>query len=185
MKEEEINGRLRWLFFPDQCRHCLEPPCRDVIDDPKAIFSDNATGAVLYTALTREYDGEEITGSCPYDIPRAGETGVLAKCDMCLDRVQNGMDPACVKTCPTGAMAFGDRDAILQQARDHLALAKKKYPDAQLLDPDDVRVIYLVGYDPLLYHSNAVASTTSFDITRQVALRRMVRPLRDVLSRLA
>ena len=141
MQEEEIEGRLRWLFFPDQCRHCLEPPCRDVIGDPKAIFLDPATGAVLYTALTRDYDAEEIIESCPYNIPRAGEDGVLAKCDMCLDRVQNGLAPACVKTCPTGAMAFGDRDEIMAQAKEHLSRAKKKYPRAQLLDPDSVRVI--------------------------------------------
>ncbi len=185
MKEEEIDGRLEWLFFPDQCRHCLEPPCRDVADDPKGIFSDPATGAVLYTAFTKELDRDEIIASCPYNIPRAATNGVLAKCDMCLDRVQNGLEPACVKTCPTGAMAFGERDAILQQAQAHLATAKKKYPKAQLLDPDDVRVIFLVGNDPLLYHSNAIASTTSFDITRQVALQRMIRPLRNVLSRLA
>ena len=184
MTEEEIDGRLQWLFFPDQCRHCLEPPCQEVADDPKAIFSDPATGAVLYTAVTKELDSGEIIESCPYNIPRAASNGVLAKCDMCLDRVQNGLEPACVKTCPTGAMAFGDRDDIMQQAKAHLATAQKKFPKAQLLDPDDVRVIYLVASDPLLYHSNAVAATTSFDVTRQVALRRMVRPLRNVLSRL-
>ena len=184
MKEEEIDGRLRWLFFPDQCRHCIEPPCRDVIDDPKAIFSDSATGAVLYTAITREYDAEEIIESCPYNIPRAGADGVLAKCDMCLDRVQNGLAPACVKTCPTGAMAFGDRDEIMTQAKAHLATARKKFPKAQLLDPDDVRVIYLVGHEPTLYHSNAVAAASAFDVNRQIALRRMLRPLTNIVSRL-
>lgn len=184
MKEEEIDGRLRWLFFPDQCRHCLEPPCRDVADDPRAIFSDAATGAVLYTAYTRELDREEITASCPYNIPRAAADGVLAKCDMCLDRVQNGLEPACVKTCPTGAMAFGDRDEIMKQAKAHLATAQKKHPQAKLLDPDDVRVIYLVGYDPLLYHENAVAGVSAFDINRQIALRRMFRPLTNIVSRL-
>jgi len=184
MKEENINGRLEWLFFPDQCRHCLEPPCREVADEPKAIFSDPATGAVIYTALTRELDPQEITEACPYGIPRAADNGVLAKCDMCLDRVQNGLAPACVKTCPTGAMSFGDREDILKQAEAHLDAARKKYPKAQLLDANDVRVIYLVAHDPLLYHSNAIASATSFDVTRQVALRRMIRPLTGLLSRM-
>ncbi|MBL0714189.1 MAG: formate dehydrogenase [Desulfosarcina sp.] len=184
MKEEIVEGRLRWLFFPDQCRHCIEPPCRDVAGDPMAIFSDPATGAVLYTAATKELDAEEITASCPYNIPRASSGGVLAKCDMCIDRVQNGLDPACVKACPTGAMAFGERDEIMEKAKAHLATARKKHPRAQLLDPDDVRVIYLVAYDPLLYHSNAVADAATFDINRQVALRRMMRPFTDFLSRL-
>ncbi len=185
MKEEIVDGRLRWLFFPDQCRHCIEPPCRDAAGDPAAIFSDAATGAVLYTANTKRLDREEIIESCPYNIPRASSDGVLAKCDMCLDRVQNGLEPACVKVCPTGAMSFGERDEITAKAKTHLAGAKKKYPQAQLLDPDDVRVIYLTAYDPMLYHSNAVAAATSFDVTRQVALRRMVRPLADLISRLS
>lgn len=184
MTEEDVEGGLQWLFFPDQCRHCLEPPCREVADYPKAIFSDPATGAVLFTAYTRELDPEEVRESCPYDIPRASANGVIAKCDMCIDRVQNGLAPACVKTCPTGAMSFGDREDILKQAQDHLTLARKKYPQAQLLDVDDVRVIFLVAYDPLLYHSNAIASTRAFDVTRQVALRRMFRPLTGLLSRM-
>jgi formate dehydrogenase iron-sulfur subunit len=184
MTEEDVEGGLQWLYFPDQCRHCIEPPCRDVAGDPKAIFSDPATGAVLYTAYTRELDREEIRGSCPYDIPRASDDGVIAKCDMCIDRVQNGLQPACVKTCPTGAMSFGDREDILKQAQEHLALARKKYPQAQLLDVDDVRVIFLVAYDPLLYHSNAIASRHAFDVNRQVALRRMFRPVSGLLSRM-
>ena len=184
MKEEVIDGRLSWLFFPDQCRHCLEPPCRDVAGDPKAIFSDPPTGAVLYTANTKGLDAGEIIESCPYNIPRASSDGTLAKCDMCIDRVLNGQEPACVKVCPTGAMSFGDRDEILGKAQEHLATAKKSYPNAQLLDPGDVRVIYLTAYDPLLYHQNAIAGETSFDVTRQIALRRMIRPLTDFVSRL-
>jgi formate dehydrogenase iron-sulfur subunit len=81
-------------------------------------------------------------------------------------------------------MAFGGRDEIMAQAKDHLARAKKKFPRAQLLDPDSVRVIYLVGDDPNLYHPNAVASSNAFDVNRQVALRRMLRPLTNIVSRL-
>ena len=179
-----VEGRLRWLFFQDQCRHCLEPPCRDVAADPDAIYADPATGAVLYTPATQGLDSEEIIDACPYNIPRASAKGVLAKCDMCVDRVQNGLAPACVKACPTGAMSFGDRDEILDKAQSNLAAAKKVYPGARLLDPELVRVIYLTGFEPLRYHSDAVAKASSFDVTRQVALRRMLRPWAGLLSRL-
>ena len=184
MKEEVIDGQLRWLFFPDQCRHCLEPPCQETAGDESAIFTDASSGAVIYTANTKGFDAAEIKESCPYNIPRKGPDGTLAKCDMCLDRVQNGLQPACVKTCPTGAMNFGTREAMLSLANRHLAVAKKKFPTAQLLDPGDVRVICLTGFDPNYYHENAIASGGSFDVTRQVALRRMLRPLTGLVSQL-
>jgi formate dehydrogenase iron-sulfur subunit len=185
MKEEVVGGQLKWLFFPDQCRHCLEPPCQDTAGEPSAIYTDPASGAVIYTAVTAQLSNiDEVIESCPYNIPRKAADGTLAKCDMCIDRVQNGLQPACVKTCPTGAMQFGERKDILNLADKHLAAAKKKYPKAMLADAGDIRVIYLLGYDPALYHDYAVASVSGdIGITRQMALRRMLRPLTDLASR--
>ena len=184
MEDKVIDGRVRWLFFPDQCRHCLEPPCQETAGDPAAIYTDPATGAVIYTALTKSLDAAEIIESCPYNIPRKGPNGILAKCDMCLDRVQNGLLPACVKTCPTGAMNFGEREEMVELAQKHLATAKMKFPGSTLLDPDDVRTIYLVNFDPNLYYEHAVASTGNYGITRQAALQKMFRPLTGIVSRL-
>ena len=175
--EVVVGGKLKWLFFPDQCRHCLEPPCEMEADDPKSIFTDQATGAVLYTANTKRLDGQEIISACPYNIPRAAKDGTLAKCDMCIDRVENGLLPACVKTCPTGAMNFGDREAMLALARKRLAVVKKSHPKAMLLDPDEVRVIYLVTEESKAYHEFAAAPDSAFDISRAVALKRLFRPL--------
>ena len=184
MREEVINGKLNWLFFPEQCRHCIEAPCLETAGDPGAIYRDDKTGAIIFTANTKRLNAAEIIESCPYNIPRKGPDGTLAKCDMCIDRVENGLPPACVQTCPTGAMNFGDRDEMLALAGKQLAVAKKKYPKAMLIDADDVNVIYLVGYEPKLYCDNAMASNAVFDITRQMALKRMIRPLTNIASRL-
>ncbi len=184
MREAVVDGQLRWLFFPDQCRHCLEPPCRDTAGDPSAIFKEAVTGAVIYTAQTRNLDAGEIIESCPYDIPRQTSDGTLSKCDMCYDRVFNGLTPACVKVCPTGAMSFGERSEMITLANRHLKEVKNKYPKATLLDADDVQVIYMVAFEPTLYHEAAVASNRAFDITRQVALRKMLGPLFHFSSRL-
>jgi formate dehydrogenase iron-sulfur subunit len=183
-EEVVVDGKFKWLFFPDQCRHCLEPPCEMTADDPAAIFRDGATGAVIYTANTKNLDAQAVVDSCPYNIPRACKDGTLAKCDMCQDRVENGLLPACVKTCPTGAMNFGDRADMLAMAKKRLAVVKKANPKAQLLDPDDVRVIFLVTEDPKLYHKFAVASYGAFDMTRAVALKRLFRPLTSLTARL-
>jgi formate dehydrogenase iron-sulfur subunit len=179
-----VGGKLKWLFFPDQCRHCLEPPCEMTAEDPAAIFRDSATGAVLYTSKTKNVDAQAVIDSCPYNIPRASKDGTLAKCDMCQDRVENGLLPACVKTCPTGTMNFGDREEMLTLAKNRLSVVKKSNPKAQLLDPDDIRVIFLVTEDPKLYHKFAVASNGAFDMTRAIALKKLFRPLTSFASRL-
>lgn len=155
------KGNVVWNFFPDQCRHCVTPICVDVADMavPGAMIQDKATGAVLPTEkcvhLSAE-DAKAVAHACPYDIPRYDEkTRMLTKCDMCIDRVSAGLLPMCVKTCPTGAMAFGDREEILALAEKRLALAKRSYPKARLLDPADVNVIYLLAEEPEHYHEHA------------------------------
>jgi formate dehydrogenase iron-sulfur subunit len=184
MREEVIDGKLNWLFFPEQCRHCIEPPCRDIVQDESSIFRDERTGAVIYTANSKNLDAKVVTESCPYNIPRAGEDGTLAKCDLCNDRVENGLLPACVQTCPTGTMSFGDREEMLDKAKKRLEVVKQKYPKAMLLDPDDVNVIYLVAFEPKYYHEFAVASRSTNDMTRKMALRKMFRPLTNIMSSL-
>ena len=185
MNEEVIGGQLKWLFFPEQCRHCIEAPCLETAGDPAAIYYDEPSGAVIYTAATKNLDAAEIIESCPYNIPRKGADGALSKCDMCYDRVGAGMQPACVKTCPTGTMNFGERGEMLDLAKKRLAAVRRTQSGAMLLDADDIRVIYLVAYDPGLYHEFAVASNTHFGISRQAALKRMLRPLRNFVSHLA
>ena len=182
MNEQIINGRLEWLFFADQCRHCLDAPCLETAFDKNAIYRDDATGAVQYTKQTKKLDADEITGSCPYNIPRQAPDGTLAKCDMCNDRIHNGLQPACVAACPTGAMQFGDRDEILELAGKRLAKARKKFPKARLLNPEEVNVIYLVGFDPSLYSRYALADSTRPGISRSVALRRMMGPFARMIQ---
>jgi formate dehydrogenase iron-sulfur subunit len=158
--ELEENGKPVWYFFTDQCRHCTTPPCKMVAESLKvnAITQDEATGAVLYDpkVKVKEKDFKEIRGACPWDIPRRDEkTQGMAKCTMCIDRIKEGLLPACVKTCPTGAMNFGDRDKILTMATKRLEEVKKKYPKAELLNHDFVRTIFLVVDDPKKYHKFA------------------------------
>ena len=184
MREQIIDGKLNWLFFPEQCRHCIEAPCLETAVDPSAIYRDDKTGAIIFTANTKNLNADEIIESCPYNIPRKAADGTLAKCDMCIDRVENGLLPACVQTCPTGAMNFGDRDEMLALAKKRLGEVKKKYPKAMLIDPDDVRTIYLVAYEPKRYCTDAMASNADFSMTRQMALKRMIRPLTNITYRL-
>jgi len=185
MTEAEIDGKFKWLFFPEQCRHCIEPPCLETADDPESIYKDEKTGAVIFTAETKNLDADEIIASCPYNIPRRAKDGTLAKCDMCNDRVSNGLLPACVQTCPTGTMNFGDRDQMKTLAQQRLGQVGKKYPKAQLVDADSVNVIYLISEKPSDYYEYLMASADSRGISRHMALRKMVSPLTKALRQLS
>jgi formate dehydrogenase iron-sulfur subunit len=184
MTEEVIDNRLQWLFFPDQCRHCIDAPCMEAAYDPDAIYTDVHTGAVLFTRETRTLDADGIIDFCPYDIPRKATDGTLAKCDMCNDRVHNGLEPACVAVCPTGAMTFGDRNKILAYAARRLAKLRDTFPHAMLLDPEWVNVIYLVAFDPLLYSDYAVAKVHNRGrISRSMAIRKMITTFGKMICR--
>jgi len=159
-KEVSDDTGFKWLFMPDQCRHCVTPPCKDAADgvNKEAIVEDKKTGAVLFTEKTKLVPFKVIREACPYDIPRLDEkTKLVTKCDMCNDRVTAGMLPACVKTCPTGAMHFGERDEMLALARKRLEAVKKAHPKAVLVDPDAVRVIVLAETAPKHYYANLMA----------------------------
>ena len=181
--EVEENGKLAWYFFADQCRHCIDPPCKDTAAgyEDAAVIHDDATGAVFFTDVMKKVPFDELRSSCPYDIPRQGADGRVTKCTMCVDRVTHGLLPACVKSCPTGALNFGERDAMQAMANERLEKLKAKYPKAQLLDADSVRTIYLVADDPKKYHKNAVASAAPAGISRKLALRRLLKPGQSLL----
>jgi formate dehydrogenase iron-sulfur subunit len=154
------NGKPYWYFFSEQCRHCLQPPCMDAIAGyaPGGAVRDEATGAVIYTKTAKEAPFEEVRSACPYNIPRQdAKTKDFVKCTMCIDRISNNMLPACVQSCPTGALEFGDREVILEQAKKQVEELRKTYPKAMALNPDEVRVIYIVVDDPKKYHQYAVA----------------------------
>jgi formate dehydrogenase iron-sulfur subunit len=103
---------------------------------------------------------------------------------MCIDRVSSGLQPACVKVCPTGAMNFGDRDEMLKLANERLEKMKAKYPKAQLVDSNEIRVVYLVVDDPRKYHKSAIASAHP-GMTRQLALRSLFKPAKAFLKGIA
>ncbi len=145
------DGKLYWNFFSEQCRHCLNPGCMAEAEKGE-IVQDEKTGAVLFTPLTKNLNFETAREGCPYDIPRQNpKTKEMFKCTMCFDRITNNMIPACVKSCPTGAMIFDERDKILATAKSRVDVLKKSYPKAQAINADDVRVIYIVTDDPKKY----------------------------------
>jgi len=175
-KELSDGGEMRWNFFKDQCRHCLEPPCKEAADmKTKGAIIKEPSGAVLFTEKTRLLDGKEIREACPYDIPRQdSNTKLMAKCTFCADRIANGMVPACIKACPTGTLSFGPRDKMLEMANKRLAEVKKHFPEAKLMgDEEEVSWIYLL-HRPEAEFQMTVRAKKTRPVT--VARRAFMRP---------
>ena len=60
--------------------------------------------------------------ACPIGAPKFPEDGKMAKCDLCYIRRDSGMKPACVSTCPTGALDFGSIKEISDNMREKAAI---------------------------------------------------------------
>lgn len=153
---EDEAGKLEWLIRKDGCMHCAEPGCLAACPSPGAIIQ-YANGIVDFNQDKCIGCGYCITG-CPFNIPRISQKDHKAyKCSLCSDRVAVGMEPACVKTCPTGAIVFGTKEAMKEHADGRIAdLKSRGYDNAGLYDPDGVggtHVMYVLHHadQPSLY----------------------------------
>ncbi|MCT8565758.1 formate dehydrogenase subunit beta [Glaesserella parasuis] len=154
--EVEENDRLEWLIRKDGCMHCSEPGCLKACPSPGAIIQ-YANGIVDFQSDKCIGCGYCIAG-CPFNIPRMNpEDHRVYKCTLCVDRVTVGQEPACVKTCPTGAIRFGSKEEMKEYASKRIEdLKSRGYENAGLYDPEGVggtHVVYVLHHadKPELY----------------------------------
>ncbi len=126
-KEEGKYPTAKRVILPVLCNHCKDPACLRVC--PSGATTQRADGIVLV-------DQDKCTGckacvtACPYDarffldkitgyygeeltpFEKVGyarhQEGTVGKCTFCVHRVDQGLQPACVVTCPTNSRTFGD-----------------------------------------------------------------------------
>ncbi len=155
--ETEENGKLEWLIRKDGCMHCTDPGCLKACPSPGAIIQYE-NGIVDFHQENCIGCGYCIAG-CPFNIPRISKKDNRAyKCSLCSDRVAVGQEPACVKTCPTGAIQFGTKNDMKLVAEKRIEdLQNRGYQNAGLYDPEGVsgtHVMYVLHHadKPQLYN---------------------------------
>ena len=146
---EPEPDRLEWLIRKDGCMHCADPGCLASCPAPGAIVR-YSNGIVDFHQEHCIGCGYCITG-CPFDIPRLSKQDEKAyKCTLCSDRVAVGLAPACVKTCPTGAITFGGKAEMIRHAETRVAdLRERGFTEAGLYDPPGVggtHVMYVLQH---------------------------------------
>ena len=155
--EHEQNGTLEWLIRKDGCMHCADPGCLKACPSPGAIIQCS-NGIVDFQEEHCIGCGYCVAG-CPFDVPRISKKDSKAyKCTLCSDRVSVGLEPACIKACPTQALVFGSKEDMIDHANDRIAdLKERGFDQAGLYDPAGVggtHVMYVLHHadQPQLYN---------------------------------
>jgi formate dehydrogenase iron-sulfur subunit len=108
------NGGVQWLFRKDGCMHCTDAVCVKLC--PAGARFRLESGAIG-TDNNKCEGCQQCVAACPFSKPRYEESSNKAyKCNFCTERTQNNLPQACVKACPTGALIFGDKEAMLKMA---------------------------------------------------------------------
>ena len=116
-------------FRKYQCMHCEHPAC--VSACPVQALRKLEDGPVVY-------DAKKCIGcrycmlACPFHIPKIDWHKVLpviTKCTFCADRIADGLMPACAEACPVGALTFGTRKQVLEDARARIEQHPDRYID--------------------------------------------------------
>ncbi len=154
--EEELPDKgLQWLIVKDGCLHCEDPGCLRACPAPGAILK-LSNGIVDFQQDQCIGCGYCQTG-CPFNVPRFSVKDDKAyKCTLCSDRVAVGLEPACIKACPTQALSFGSKQDMRDLAAERIGELKERgFEKASLYDPAGVggtHVVYVLPHgDPGLY----------------------------------
>ena len=159
--EVETNGKIRWLFTRQSCMHCTDAACVRVC--PNGSLYHHELGFVAYNRDTCTGCGY-CAEACPFNVPRSDRNiwsgqAKMDKCTFCTsqgyDRIAEGWEPACVHTCPPGALEYGDRDALVTKGKARVAdLKAKGYSNANLYGETELgglHVMYILEDSPKTY----------------------------------
>ena len=100
--------------LPVVCRHCEDPACVNACPNESMKRDDDG---IVRRSVELCTGCMSCTLACPFgvltrDMRMARHS--MSKCDLCESRVDKGLEPACVATCPTGALQFKEVEEVYQ-----------------------------------------------------------------------
>src|SRR4051812_26683278 len=133
-----------WQFMSDVCKHCTHAGCMDACP----------TGALIRTEFGTVVLQPDVCNGCGYCIPscpfgvvdKDKIDGRAGKCTLCYDRLEDGLEPACAKACPTDSIHFGPYEDLVEVASERVAtLHRRGMQDAYLYGAGDEPDAALAG----------------------------------------
>ncbi len=118
-------GRIGdWVFMSDVCKHCTNAGCLDACP----------TGALIRTEHETVVLQADVCNGCGYCVPacpfgvvdRDHTDGRAGKCTLCYDRLEDGLEPACAKACPTDSIQFGPYEELVDLASRRVAELQRR-----------------------------------------------------------
>jgi formate dehydrogenase iron-sulfur subunit len=156
--ETEHYGKFAWLFARRACMHCEDASCVMVCPTGSIVKTDEG-----FVHIDQDWciGCGNCVQACPFGVPHKDHegSGTAKKCTACtsvgLNRQEEGLAPACVTTCPTGALKFGDRDEMVNEGSQRVAdLKAAGYSNAYLYGKNELgglHVMYVLDDSPEAY----------------------------------
>jgi Fe-S-cluster-containing dehydrogenase component len=119
--DRETSDKEKISYISLACMHCDDPAC--VMACPTgAIKQDEITGiTVVDTSIC--IGCHSCAMGCPNGAPKFSGNGKMEKCKGCIERVENGLIPSCVRVCPTRALKY-DTEENIQKLKINKTLRK-------------------------------------------------------------
>lgn len=110
--------KISFIFMP--CFHCENPWC--VSACPTGAMQKRSKDGIVFINKDLCVGCKTCVSACPWGAPQWNQdTGKVEKCDYCMDRIDEGLKPACVTTCTTGCLKFDNVEDMIQIRRERHA----------------------------------------------------------------
>ncbi|GAC1321870.1 MAG: 4Fe-4S dicluster domain-containing protein [Chloroflexota bacterium] len=146
-----VGGQTNWMMMSDVCKHCAHAGCLEACP----------TGAIIRTEFNTVVIQQNICNGCSYCVTNCpygvitvntvavnGEAGdgKAHKCTLCYDRLKDGLEPACAKSCPTDSIQFGNVRELRERAQNRVAELRAKGLNARFYGDEHLGATNGIGH---------------------------------------